>query len=288
MKRLPPIHQKTIGHRGLAGFAPENTLASFETAKNFGLNWVEFDVQVCGSGEWVVLHDETVDRTTNGNGQVADLPFDRLKLLDAGSHFDPKFHTERIPLLADVLLYLKEAKIHPNIEIKSTKSRTDPRIESRTEFRTESRIKSGTQSEIKFRTDSGNSHLTRHLDAFLQIIDENWIRTARANAHSSRLHIPPLISSFELEPLIMLREKAPDLPIGYLVEQWDEKVLETIQENHFQSLHCDYKGITSEQILQSKECGIEVLLYTVNERNVADSLLAKGSFAVFSDSLFVK
>lgn len=111
-----------IGHRGASGLAPENTLISFEYAKRLELNWVEFDIQRCQTGEWVVIHDETVDRTTNGRGHVKDIPYSQLQNLDAGSWFDPKFKDERIPLFQDLLLNLKNWDLNPIIEIKDTQA----------------------------------------------------------------------------------------------------------------------------------------------------------------------
>jgi glycerophosphoryl diester phosphodiesterase len=84
-----------FGHRGASGYLPENTLASFNKAIELGVDMVEFDVHRCKSGEIVVMHDDTVDRTTNGHGRVADLALDELRALDAGQG-------ERIPTLEEV------------------------------------------------------------------------------------------------------------------------------------------------------------------------------------------
>lgn len=115
---LPPPAYNIIGHRGAGKLAPENTLISFKLAKTLGLNWVEFDAQVCGSGEWVVIHDNTLDRTSNGTGLVQETDLNFLKTLDAGSWFDPSFCQENIPLLSETLALLAELNMQPNIEIK--------------------------------------------------------------------------------------------------------------------------------------------------------------------------
>jgi len=99
-----------IGHRGAAGHAPENTLGSFRKAIDLGCYMTELDVHICGSGELVVIHDETVDRTTNGSGLVSELNLNQIKLLDAGSG-------ESIPTLRQVLGLLK-GRIQLNIELK--------------------------------------------------------------------------------------------------------------------------------------------------------------------------
>ncbi|MBI2549770.1 glycerophosphodiester phosphodiesterase [Candidatus Woesearchaeota archaeon] len=102
---------QTIGHRGAAALEPENTLRGFRKAIEIGVNYVEFDVHRCKSGELVVIHDETVDRTTNGEGFVADLTLLQLKKLDAGKG-------EKIPTLQEVIDVCK-GKMKMCIELKS-------------------------------------------------------------------------------------------------------------------------------------------------------------------------
>ena len=80
---LPPI----MGHRGAAGHAPENTLAGFNAAARLGVSWVEFDVHLSSDRIPVLLHDDTLDRTTDGEGPVDDLTAEVLTSLDAGTWF---------------------------------------------------------------------------------------------------------------------------------------------------------------------------------------------------------
>lgn len=111
-------HALVIGHRGLAGRAPENTLAAFDAAKDAGIRWVELDAKLCASGELVVFHDNTVERTSNGHGRVQQLPWSHLRGLDAGRWFAPAFAGARIPLLRDVLAFCAEHGMAVNIELK--------------------------------------------------------------------------------------------------------------------------------------------------------------------------
>lgn len=97
----PPQKFRVIGHRGAAGHAPENTLVSFQKALELGVDAVECDVHLSKDGEVVVIHDETVERTTNGSGYVKDLTTAELQRLDAGKLFDA-YRGERIPLLREV------------------------------------------------------------------------------------------------------------------------------------------------------------------------------------------
>lgn len=98
-----PSTPLVIAHRGASSLAPENTLAAVEKALELNVDVVEIDVHRTYDGELVVLHDDTVDRTTSGTGKIADLTLDEVKSLDAGSWFDPSFKDERIPTLREVL-----------------------------------------------------------------------------------------------------------------------------------------------------------------------------------------
>jgi glycerophosphoryl diester phosphodiesterase len=109
-----------IAHRGACDVAPENTLAAFRAALEADADGIELDVTRCASGEIVVIHDDTVDRTTNGSGRVDGFPLFALRELDAGSRFAPRFAGERIPLLEEVL-DLIGTQMRINIEIKGAR-----------------------------------------------------------------------------------------------------------------------------------------------------------------------
>lgn len=112
-----------FAHRGARDVAPENTLAAFQAALEADADGVELDVTCCATGEIVVMHDDTVDRTTNGTGRVADLPFSALRALDAGAWFGPAFAGQRIPTLEEAL-ELCAGRLRVNIEIKRHARRT--------------------------------------------------------------------------------------------------------------------------------------------------------------------
>lgn len=105
-------------HRGASGHAPENTLESFALAIQMGADGVELDVHLSSDGELIVIHDETVDRTTNGTGAVRDLTLAQLKQLDASGGMDG-FAGARIPTLSEVYDLLRDTKLHVNVEIKT-------------------------------------------------------------------------------------------------------------------------------------------------------------------------
>lgn len=107
-----------IAHRGCSATHPENTLAAFKAAIAAGAHMIELDVNLSADRRLVVIHDRTVNRTTNGRGAVGDLTVAQLTRLDAGSWFDPRFQDERIPTLAQVLDSVR-GRLMVNIEIKS-------------------------------------------------------------------------------------------------------------------------------------------------------------------------
>jgi len=107
-----------IAHRGASAAAPPNTLAAFRRAAELGADGVELDVHLSADGVPVVIHDFTVDATTDGTGPVAGLTLAQLKQLDAGSTFDPAFAGERIPTLEEVLEM--EERLFINVELKAT------------------------------------------------------------------------------------------------------------------------------------------------------------------------
>ena len=111
---------KLIAHRGGCGYAPENTLAAMRHAKQLGARWVEFDVMLSADGQAIIIHDDKVNRTTNGKGKVAELSYQQLSQLDAGSWFSHEFNKEKIPLFSEMIECLAETHLSANVEIKPT------------------------------------------------------------------------------------------------------------------------------------------------------------------------
>ncbi len=108
-----------IGHRGYPARYPENTLASFKGAMDAGCDMIELDVTLTRNRKVVVIHDDTLDRTTTGKGLVRGHSFEDIEALDAGSWFDPRFAAERVPELFEVLK-LTAGRCLLNIEIKAS------------------------------------------------------------------------------------------------------------------------------------------------------------------------
>lgn len=105
-------------HRGASGHAPENTMAAFKLAIEEGADGIELDVQMSADGKLVVIHDETLERTTSGQGLVSKHTYDQLRALDASFTF-AHCRGETIPLLSQVLELLQPAGLELNIELKN-------------------------------------------------------------------------------------------------------------------------------------------------------------------------
>ncbi|MBN3553727.1 glycerophosphodiester phosphodiesterase [Fictibacillus nanhaiensis] len=124
----PSEQVQTVAHRGAAGYAPENTMAAFHKGVDMKADYIEIDVQETKDGELVVIHDVTLDRTTNGTGYVKDHTLEEIRQLDAGSYFGEEFKGEKVPTFEEVLdefrgktgilIELKATYYYPNIEEK--------------------------------------------------------------------------------------------------------------------------------------------------------------------------
>lgn len=108
-----------LGHRGARGHAPENTMVSFQTALEMGVDGIELDVQMTKDGKVVVCHDHSLERTSNGKGWLVEHTRDELRDLDFGGWFDAKYTGEKIPTLREVLQWAAPTKLIVNIEIKN-------------------------------------------------------------------------------------------------------------------------------------------------------------------------
>ena len=107
-----------IAHRGASGYAPENTLAAFRKAVAMGATFIETDLQLSRDTRFVAIHDETLSRTTSGQGAVHDFSLAELRRLDAGSWFGSEFAGERIPTLEEILEFAKKHDVVFYLELK--------------------------------------------------------------------------------------------------------------------------------------------------------------------------
>ena len=114
MSLLPRV----VGHRGAPRLAPENTVSSFQAAAAAGIKAVEFDVALTSDSRPIVIHDASLERTTDGSGLLADSTLESISGLDAGSWFSPSFSGEVIPTLEEVIDLFTALGLQANIELK--------------------------------------------------------------------------------------------------------------------------------------------------------------------------
>lgn len=107
----------TIGHRGAPAYAPENTIESLHTAADMGCKWVSFDIKLTKDMVPVLLHDDTLDRTTNGHGPLADINYAELQDLEAGSWFADGFSGIKIPTLEEAVEIVLERDLGLNLHL---------------------------------------------------------------------------------------------------------------------------------------------------------------------------
>lgn len=111
-------YPKVAAHRGGGKLAPENTLAAIDVGARYGHTMIEFDAKLSQDGQIFLLHDDTLERTSNGWGIAGDLPWDKLLNVDAGSWFSGEFKGEPLPLLSQVAARCQQHGMMANIEIK--------------------------------------------------------------------------------------------------------------------------------------------------------------------------
>ena len=106
-----------VAHRGASGNYPENTLRAFQMALEIGVDEIEFDLRMTRDGHLVVMHDATVDRTTDGTGAIGELTLTEIRALDAGKVFGERFRGERVPTWEEAL-DLVQGKVKLNVHLK--------------------------------------------------------------------------------------------------------------------------------------------------------------------------
>lgn len=235
------IHPPVLAHRGARREAPENTISAFMRAKQRGANWVEFDVRLCAD-ELIVIHDETLDRTTNGKGHVNNIPYAALQNLDAGSWFSSDFTGERIPTLREVIAFLGRVGMNANIEIKD---------------------KEGREEEL--------------VNAVLKSVSEHWQHPMN----------PPLISSFSVNILKLVRKYSATAILGFLMNEWQDNWEKICNELNCAAVDVNHQILNSNNVKIIKKSGRLLLAYTVNNLIRANELFSWGVDAVFTDDVKV-
>ena len=233
-----------VAHRGYSSIAPENTLTAFQEALIRGYKDIEFDVQLTKDNIPVVIHDSSVDRTTNATGEVTDYTYSEIKSLDAGSWFDAKFKNETIPSLEEVLILLKgQARLH--IELKKDQPEL-PRI----------------VAELLEKT--------------------GWLEDIKHRTFKTKIIKPRIIVSSDDRSMLLLSMKLLQPPVMHelIVSKFSDESLEWASRNKLFSYHPDGNHVTPQLIKKANDLNVHIgaWWWTETEQNVHSVKGAKYAF----------
>lgn len=248
-------YPRIIAHRCGGALAPENTLAGLVIAARLGIRAVEFDVMLSADGVPVLIHDETLERTSDGQGRVADCSFVQLRQLDVGKHQHRAFAGERLADLREALRLCQKLGLAANIEIKPA---------------------------------AGHEQVTGHVAA-------EWVRDfQRETMAGGNPVVPLLFSSFSEEALAAARwvtdmagNEAESLapPRALLFEAVPADWQVRLQRLDCRYLHCDATLLQHERLDEIRTAAVPLACYTVNDPAQAERLFAAGVAAIFSDRI---
>lgn len=256
---------RVLGHRGACAYAPENTLASFQLALDLGADGIELDVTLTKDGVPVVMHDGTVDRTTNGKGRIDQMMFAETQQLDAGSWFDAQYRGEKIPTLAQVLTDIAPRGI-VNIELKTEALRPWP-------------------AHSENLTRAQRARLS--VQVFLGLFENSQLEAAVAQLiEQTRTADRVLVSCFNPFFLRRLRALEPTLTRGYLyadflpsfiARRW---LLPLAQPN---AVHPNYAMTTPAHVAWARRKGYAINVWTVDDPREAQRLADLGVDSVMTN-----
>jgi glycerophosphoryl diester phosphodiesterase len=236
-----------LAHRGGGSLAPENTLAALRESVARGFRGAEFDVMLAADEVPVLIHDQTLERTTTGRGAVNAHSAAQLAALDAGRWHSPRFAGEQVPPLAAAVHYARAQDLWLNIEIKPATGQ-----EART----------GTVVAL------ATAALYADLPA--------------AAAPDPRL---PLFSSFRREALAAAQAAAPHIPRGFLVDRVPPDWREQLDLLGCVALHTNHRDLSAQLVREVKAAGYWLFCYTVNEPQRARELLGWGVDSFCTDRI---
>lgn len=241
----PPPYPRIIAHRGGGALAPENTLAGIRIAHRLGCRGIEFDVMLTADGVPILMHDDTLERTTDGVGPVAKLTVAQIARLDAGGKHHPAFAVSPPPTFAQALRLCGELGLWVNVEIKPTPG-----------------------------TDEATGHAVAATVAATAV-------THLARQPATQI----VLSSFSPAALQAAMATAPAIPRALLLGDVSADWRALLAACGAAALHVAAGVATAESSALHDLCasGLPVACYTVNARETAAALFAAGVTAIFTD-----
>ena len=248
----PWPYPRVLAHRGGGTLAPENTIAAIDVGCEFGYRAIEFDARLVRDDVPVVIHDDTLERTTDGTGPVAVRSAAELAQLDAGRWRAPRFAGTSVPTLDAMLGHCRDHDIWPNIEIK----------------------------EVKGREEHVGEVVARAVAArYRDVVRRHGDRAEHIDPRA------PLLSSFSRAALMGARRGASDLPRGYLVDEVPVFWRRDMETLGCVSLHADHALLTRAQAQAVKDAGYWLFCFTVNDPARAREILGWGVDAFCTDRI---
>ena len=236
----PWPYPRVVAHRGGGRHAPENTLAAIRFGQSLGFRAHEFDVKLSRDGVALLMHDATLERTTDGQGRAADMTFAELQRLDAGNWHSGAFRGERIPSFEEAARLLRSKDTMAHIEIKPT-------------------------------------------PGFDRVTGEYVARETQRLWKGAP--VSPIFSSFSFEALVSAKSVAPEIPRGWLIDQFTDADWGRLVALEATSLHTNHKKFDLSRVQPLHDAGYRIMLYTVNDIDRARELLDAGVDGVFTDEL---
>ncbi|MCU0868147.1 MAG: glycerophosphodiester phosphodiesterase [Burkholderiales bacterium] len=237
---------RVLAHRGAGTLAPENTLVALRVAASCGCAGVEFDVRLAADDVPVLLHDATLDRTTDATGPVSHRDAATLARIDAGSWFGNEFVDTHVPTLAAAAALAKACGLWCNVELKCDGADAADRDRAR-----------------------------HHGRVIAQAVDAAWRDASPA----------PLVSSFDEHALAAVADVAPDLPRGLLVAQLDGTTLRRAEALRCRAICAPATQIDAAFVDAAHAQALGVLAWTVNDAGLAITLFEHGVDAIVTDEL---
>jgi len=232
--------------------APENTLAAIRRSHELGFRGIEIDARLTRDEVPVVIHDRTLERTTDGHGAVAETAAADVARLDAGRWFGAEFAGERVPTLAVTVALCRAQGSWMNLEIKRA---------------------------------PGN--IARVGEVVARTAAQLYADLMQPGGDRGELVVPqvPLLSSFGRDALLAARAVAPDLPRALLVDDVPEDWQEELGRLGCVSLHADHELLTPALARAVKDAGYWLFCYTVNEPERARQIFGWGVDALCTDRI---
>jgi glycerophosphoryl diester phosphodiesterase len=243
---------RILAHRGGGKLAPENTLAAIRRGYALGFRAIEIDARLTRDEVPVVIHDRTLERTTDGAGAVAETSAADIARLDAGAWFAPEYRGARVPTLAETIAWCRAQGVWMNLEIKRYADRS-------------ARI-----GEVVARTAA---------QCYADLLRPGGDRAENA------VVLAPLLSSFGRDALLAARAVAPGLPRGYLVDDVPENFAAELEELGCVSLHTDHETLTRDKARAVKDAGYWLFCYTVDDPARAREIFGWGVDALCTDRI---